>query len=181
MLTKLCRVCQTEKTSDLLVKRTDRENQYRNICIDCHNQATKAYYHANKEARKAYNESWRNSNKDRIKQSSKLYHKENKEAINQHSRDWRKTNQDRIRGYSAQRRASQKQALPLWLTDAQMAEIDSVYAHAKDCEAVSGQEYHVDHIVPLKGKGVCGLHVPWNLQVLPADVNLSKHNNYDGW
>ena len=181
MKTKVCRVCGEEKTLDLLVKRSDRHNQYRNLCVPCHNLSTKKYYHENKEARKDYNKSWRDNNKALVKEKSKSYYATNKEKISCYIRVWRESNQDRMRMYGASRRALQKQALPTWLTESQMSEIDAIYAHAKDCEVVSGQIYHVDHIVPLKGENVCGLHVPWNLQVLPSDVNLSKHNNYNGW
>ena len=70
-----------------------------------------------------------------------------------------------------------KQATPKWLTPEQKQQIVATYEHMRDCRAVTGEEYHVDHIVPLRGENVCGLHVPWNLQVLPACVNMSKSNN----
>jgi 5-methylcytosine-specific restriction endonuclease McrA len=61
-------------------------------------------------------------------------------------------------------------ATPPWLNQVQIEEMRSIYLAAKPGE-------HVDHIVPLKSNLVCGLHVPWNLQILPERVNLQKSNN----
>ena len=75
-------------------------------------------------------------------------------------------------------RQEKRSATPEWLTNNQLAEIENIYWMAQDLKLVSGQEYHVDHIVPLQGEEICGLHVPWNLQILPADMNLSKSNKH---
>jgi hypothetical protein len=82
-------------------------------------------------------------------------------------------NPDRRRQNNAAYRARKKHAT---LGDFHQ-DVADLYWLAKDLEKVSGEEYHVDHIIPLAGKDVCGLHVPWNLQVLPADVNMSKNNS----
>jgi hypothetical protein len=74
------------------------------------------------------------------------------------------------------RRRNVRHQTPKWLTFEQRREIELIYEHARECEALTGDQYVVDHIVPLKGVNVCGLHVPWNLQVLPSDVNDSKGN-----
>lgn len=67
------------------------------------------------------------------------------------------------------RSAIVKQATPPWLTPEQKLELRDFY---RNCP----QGYHVDHIMPLKGMDLSGLHVPWNLQWLPAADNLSKGN-----
>lgn len=70
-----------------------------------------------------------------------------------------------------------RQATPKWLSKEHKQQIADTYELMRDCRSVTGEDYHVDHIVPLKGENICGLHVPWNLQVLPGYVNISKSNN----
>jgi len=67
-------------------------------------------------------------------------------------------------------------ATPPWITKEMILEMKGIY------ESTTKKE-HVDHIVPLKGKTVCGLHVPWNLQKLPEKTNLAKSNDIwpDSW
>lgn len=84
----------------------------------------------------------------------------------------------RAKRQDALRRKRSKKATPKWLTQEQKQQIVDTYEHMRDCRAVTGEDYHVDHIVPLRGEGICGLHVPWNLQVLPAYVNLAKSNTH---
>lgn len=77
------------------------------------------------------------------------------------------------------RKASIHRATPGWLTDAHWAEIDAIYAEARRITAETGIPHNVDHTIPLAGKLVSGLHVPWNLQVLTEDDNFRKHNRFE--
>lgn len=66
-------------------------------------------------------------------------------------------------------------ATPEW---ADLRAIATIYAAAKEMTAAIGVEHHVDHIVPLRGLHVCGLHVEYNLQVIPALDNVRKRNTW---
>lgn len=76
-------------------------------------------------------------------------------------------------------RSRKGKATPAWLSDAQKKEIESFYAEAQFISEATGVKYHVDHIVPLHGKNVCGLHLPWNLQVITASENRIKSNSLE--
>jgi hypothetical protein len=78
----------------------------------------------------------------------------------------------------AKRRAAKLQRTPPWLDIVQNAEIEFTYEYCAALRSI-GLNYHVDHIVPLQGKTVSGLHVPWNLQVIPADENIRKANRFE--
>ena len=75
----------------------------------------------------------------------------------------------------AKRRSTLLRAIPKW---ANLAAIEAIYREANRIEKLTGMEYHVDHIVPLQSRIVCGLHCESNLRVLPATSNISKSNRH---
>jgi 5-methylcytosine-specific restriction endonuclease McrA len=74
----------------------------------------------------------------------------------------------------AKRRATKINATPSWFEKDKIA---LLYEKAKWLESLTGLQYHVDHIIPLQGDNVCGLHVWANLQILEASINIAKSNN----
>ena len=109
---------------------------------------------------------------------AKVRYKEKREDIRTKQSEYAKTPCAKAKKTSreAERRARKNWATPDWLSDSQKSEIRDLYWLCADICLTTGEPYHVDHIIPLKGKNVCGLHVPWNLQILPADMNLIKSN-----
>lgn len=101
------------------------------------------------------------------------------EKENQRSREYFKNNAGIAKAKRARRRASMSNATPKWLNAIHKAQIAEFYEIATALEMQTGIKRHVDHIIPLKANGVSGLHVPWNLQILTAQENLSKRNKYE--
>lgn len=89
---------------------------------------------------------------------------------------WRAKNPDKCRAKKAARRAAKMQAVPKWASELdQLAAVEAADL-CKRREAVTGVPWHVDHIVPLRSKLVCGLHVAANFAVIPASINNRKGN-----
>jgi hypothetical protein len=91
------------------------------------------------------------------------------------SRKYKRDNPHKVRAKDVQRRLACRQATPKW---ANWREIEGVYQEARAMRERTGIRYEVDHIVPLRGKTVCGLHCEANLQILPARDNGSKNNKF---
>lgn len=91
--------------------------------------------------------------------------------LNEWHRRWTKNNHDKKFAWNAEARARKLNATPPWLSEEHRRQIRAIYREAKNRD---GGPWDVDHIIPLKGVGVSGLHVPWNLRIVPAAENRSK-------
>lgn len=169
------------------------------VCIECQRLASREAYWSNpekmrQEARERYlreseviksrnsrwhknnydkikkrQDAWRATNKERLLEKDRLYRQLKRSHIKARIQEWHRRNPDRKRAYKAARKATKLRACPLWV-DREV--LKSIYANCPP-------NYHVDHIVPLQNPLVCGLHVPANLQYLPASENISKGNRFD--
>jgi hypothetical protein len=133
---------------------------------------------ANKEQRNAQKRQYKKEHQEQERIVNKVYYKANRKKCNLNSKIWRDTNPDKRNALSARRRAAKLLRTPKWLTEEQLKEIRSYYTSAKELQWLSNPSdpLTVDHIVPLQGKDVSGLHVPWNLQILPRSLNTSYGN-----
>ena len=91
---------------------------------------------------------------------------------------WKLKNTVQILADNKARRRKHRQATPPWLTRKQKSEIRHLYQIAITMSRTTGEQYVVDHIVPLRGDNVSGLHVPWNLRVVTRTENLAKSNKH---
>jgi hypothetical protein len=89
---------------------------------------------------------------------------------------WAKRNPHRIVQYALQRDAAVKARTPKWLNDDDLRQIDAHYLEAARKTRETGIPHQVDHIIPLRGRKVSGLHVPQNLRVVTRSENVRKHN-----
>lgn len=130
----------------------------------------------NPAKRKSIRDKWRNSNLEKAREIERISHNKNKENKANYQRQHRKDNPGLSAAYCAKRRAILLQRTPGWLTLDHYKEIEQFYIEAKELQWLSKDLLHVDHIIPLQGKYVSGLHVPWNLQILSREDNCKKSN-----
>jgi hypothetical protein len=135
-----------------------------------------SYAAANPEKAKEASRRWTARNRAKISAAQAVYRERHPGKRRETKEKWRKANMGRYSTYSANRKGAKLKATPSWANHFFIEEIYDLAARRTALKTGGVAKWHVDHIVPLQSPLVCGLHVENNLQVIPALVNLRKHN-----
>ena len=139
----------------------------------------KKYSVLNKEKRAAQNKEWRKNNPDKCVAQRRNWDAANPDKRAKFSSQWRKENPEVMNAHKGKRRAAVILRYPKWITEDDVWLMKEVYDLANLRTVTFGVSWTVDHIIPLQGKKVSGLHVPTNLQVITRKANSSKSNIYE--
>tara|TARA_R110000803_G_scaffold39456_1_gene85137 strand:+ start:129 stop:692 length:564 start_codon:yes stop_codon:yes gene_type:complete len=148
----------------------------------------------NAEKKRKSNKEWAAKNKDKIKESMRVFAEKNYGSVSNYhkikDREWRAKNPEKkaasnraykekyrfkVNANQAKYRATKLKRTVSW---ANKKLIQQIYKQARALTEETGEPYHVDHIIPLQGELVSGLHVETNLQVIPAGDNVRKSNKF---
>jgi hypothetical protein len=151
---KRCSKCGEIKQHEEFSANAKEPDGLRAYCRVCSGEVWKAHY---------------NTDPEKHRERTREYYRANKQLRKEYNQAYRITNPEIYAAHGVKRRTRELNALANW---ADHEEINIIYAQ---CPA----GYHVDHIIPLQGKLVSGLHVENNLQYLPASENMSKSNKFD--
>jgi hypothetical protein len=168
-----CSICDSEK-----VKYKNSKKDFaigKLLCRKCYNilyKQTEEY----KVYKHEYDLKRFSENKERILSNCKVYYLANRDKELERRREHYLSNKGVYLHYSKLRKHKKSNATPIWLTKEHKDQICSLYKEARRLTELTGVQFAIDHIVPINGINVSGLHVPWNLQILTEYDNRTKSN-----
>jgi hypothetical protein len=138
-------------------------------------ETTKRGYLKNKEIENERSREYYNAHKKEISARAKSYKLDNKEHLKRYNTEYVDKNRSKINARNKRNVAEKLKATVKW---ADLDKIREIYIECARLSKETGITHHVDHIVPLRSKHVCGLHVEHNLQILTGAENLLKSNTF---
>lgn len=176
---KKCSKCLLIKEFSDFNSRKNSKDGHRADCKRCLRIVKKIYRQSNVEKIKIKKQIDYIKNSKKIKARVKDFKINNPEKLKIYRKTYNIKNKGIRNAHSAFRRTNRKNATPRWLSKFDLDYIKSLYIQAKELEKLDGIKYHVDHIIPIKSDLICGLHVPWNLQILTEKENIVKSNKLE--
>lgn len=188
---KRCRKCDEEKDLSEFYSDKKSSDGKHSYCKECERARRREYHYKNHEKSTATSRAWKKRNKqktlaktnewraknlDAIKERQKEYRANNRDKVNEAYRDWCRRNPKKKAARDKRRYFALCRATPSWVSDNDLAPF---YLEAAMMTEKTGIPHEVDHIVPLQHGSVCGLNVPWNLQVLTRSENARKSNKFN--
>lgn len=128
------------------------------------------------EKKRARDAAYRKANRNQCRAVITAWSAKNPEKVKQYAAKIKRTHKGKVNAATAKRRYAKLQRTPAWLTSDDYWMIEEAYKLAAMRTTAFGFPWHVDHVLPLQGKHVSGLHVPSNLQVIPGTENIRKGN-----
>lgn len=165
--TGICREC--VKIAGVDKYKNNRETQY---------ASWRKWYEANKKTHHARSRRWQQENPEQVKAAAQKWAAENPEKVAAKSKRYRDKNPDKTTAWAVASVARRDKRVPKWLSSDDKWMLREAYALAKLRTELFGFVWEVDHIIPLRGRLVSGLHVPTNVQVIPKALNRAKRNQY---
>jgi hypothetical protein len=149
-------------------------------CVSCKKEDAPKHLAARRkkpksEAAKKAGQRYYEKNKEVVKAKANNRRDEDKRAYRQR---WKNKNPDLVRAHIEQKRARLRRATPKRLNKEHRRQMRFMFVKAREMTRNTGITYSVDHVIPLAGEGVCGLHVPWNLQIIPLLDNCRKSTSW---
>jgi len=184
---KRCAICEQWKLRSSFSKDKYKKDGLSHRCKQCRSEHHQVHREEEAEAYKIYQanhrdeilargKAWYYAHKEQSYEQHAKWYQENRELVLAKCKIYRENLSLECKAKkAARRRRVEKQATPPWVN---FDEIAPFYEKAIRLTEETGKRYHVDHMVPLTSKVVCGLHAPANLQVLLGSENARKHNRY---
>jgi hypothetical protein len=167
----------------------ERSARWRSKNVNYHMDYNKSYYLDNKDRTKKHSTAYYSKMKEtkldvlrsRQRANSRNYIANNKEIVSKRDKEWRSNNHGIQNAFTAKRRARKLNATPVW---ANKELIKSTYVECEEINIINkmcggSDVFVVDHIIPLQGKFVSGLHIESNLQIITAFDNAQKANKFN--